>query len=242
MNDNQLEILQSKLIRLKQVSIRIDHKKRLSYQISFFNKKISITYYSENNILYNLHVKNLCIDIIEKNADLRCFTNAEHITILSSKKISIAFPKEVKSISISHPHKIQNMDELTSLKKISLYDFKSSKNKPLYDLSRIATLKEVEICDAQACLVIPLYLKMVCLANSNLFVRNKSVIGTLCAVNSNLVGAKCNVNDYCINNVSFGHNNEKELDKTQPDVRKEILDSLEKSISEFDVLYKKLSR
>ena len=36
-------------------------------------------------------------------------------------------------------------------------------------------------------------------------------------------------------------NNEKELDKTQPDVRKEILDSLEKSISEFDVLYKKLS-
>ena len=36
-------------------------------------------------------------------------------------------------------------------------------------------------------------------------------------------------------------NNERELDKTQPDVRKEILDSLEKSISEFDVLYKKLS-
>jgi hypothetical protein len=36
-------------------------------------------------------------------------------------------------------------------------------------------------------------------------------------------------------------NNEKELDKTQPDVRKEILDSLEKSISEFDALYKKLS-
>ena len=36
-------------------------------------------------------------------------------------------------------------------------------------------------------------------------------------------------------------NNEKELDKTQPDARKEILDSLEKSISEFDVLYKKLS-
>ena len=36
-------------------------------------------------------------------------------------------------------------------------------------------------------------------------------------------------------------NNEKELDKTQPDVREEILDSLEKSISEFDVLYKKLS-
>lgn len=35
-------------------------------------------------------------------------------------------------------------------------------------------------------------------------------------------------------------NNDKELDKTQPDVRKEILDSLEKSISEFDVLYKKL--
>jgi len=36
-------------------------------------------------------------------------------------------------------------------------------------------------------------------------------------------------------------NNEKELDKTQPDVRKEILDSLEKSMSEFDMLYKKLS-
>lgn len=37
-------------------------------------------------------------------------------------------------------------------------------------------------------------------------------------------------------------NKEKELDKTQPEVRKEILDSLEKSISEFDELYKKLIR
>ena len=35
-------------------------------------------------------------------------------------------------------------------------------------------------------------------------------------------------------------NNEKEIDKNKLDVRKEILDSLEKSISEFDELYKKL--
>jgi hypothetical protein len=36
-------------------------------------------------------------------------------------------------------------------------------------------------------------------------------------------------------------NNEKEIDKNKLDVRKEILDSLEKSISEFGELYKKLS-
>lgn len=36
-------------------------------------------------------------------------------------------------------------------------------------------------------------------------------------------------------------NNDNEIDKTKLDVRKEILDSLEKSISEFDEIYKKLS-
>jgi hypothetical protein len=36
-------------------------------------------------------------------------------------------------------------------------------------------------------------------------------------------------------------NNEKEIDQNQPEVREEVLVSLEKSISEFDELYKKLS-
>ncbi|MEY3515242.1 MAG: hypothetical protein RLY38_394 [Actinomycetota bacterium] len=36
-------------------------------------------------------------------------------------------------------------------------------------------------------------------------------------------------------------NNEKEINKNQPEVRENILVSLEKSLNEYDELYKKLS-
>jgi hypothetical protein len=36
-------------------------------------------------------------------------------------------------------------------------------------------------------------------------------------------------------------NNEKEIDQNQPEVREEVLVSLEKSLNEYDELYKKLS-
>lgn len=35
--------------------------------------------------------------------------------------------------------------------------------------------------------------------------------------------------------------NEKEIDQNQPEVREEVLVSLEKSLNEYDELYKKLS-
>lgn len=241
-DEKELKELEETNLNIKEVIITYNKQNEHVYRILFYEKKGAKVLTSCLPRFFDIPAAHHYIQI-KDDLDIISMKKIKSLTIGSDKKQKIMLPHCLIDLSICKAHSIVNLKRMESLKSISISGIKRSKLKPLYDLSYLPKLSQLNLSDAVVCLTLPRTINSLILFNSELYPSKNIDVINLVSVNSKLIIEDFKLISYYLNNSTIGTNKSGEdkliIKDSTHSAEYQISDYFKTKMSllDFDIMY-----